>query len=269
MDFKQVTIVADFGNSSCKLARMNHGQIEGVVSIPYDVTLLDQDAKSRLIGELSLTLTSASSILAISVVSEAQQDKIMALLKQILKRPLTLFILPMGALREAIQTEYPLDQLGADRLVNIIAATQRDASKPVIVVDVGTATTLDVYEPVKGYVGGLIVPGLRTYWNTLNRTTAKLPAPEIKACLQAIGSNTETSIQRGVGLGYVAMMQALVSDLAKEASDTPEAVPVVWTGGSAQQLLDLAEKLGRPLPCEYHDQYLTLRGVYQVACLPA
>lgn len=272
---KKITLVADFGNSQCKLGRFDDGVFSGSVSIPYNSNSSNsEENKANLIGEISTLLSGVSALYAISVVSEKQQDAVMALLKKIVKRPLNQVLITNKQLSEQIHTSYPLNELGTDRLINVLAGKKTLPDHPFIVIDIGTATTLDVYCPDNGYLGGLIVPGFHPFWNTLNTTTHKLPAPEIQAVANPIGQNTHTSIQRGLALGYVGMLNTLIHDLQTNTGsglnkptdeESPQQAPpkVIWTGGSSSAVLSLAEKLGHTLPCDHHDDTLTLKGIYQ------
>jgi type III pantothenate kinase len=121
--------------------------------------------------------------------------------------------------------------LGADRAVNAIAAHARYPGD-LIVVDFGTATTLDAIDFNGAYKGGIIAPGINLSLDALVGNTAKLPriAIESPRSDSVIGRNTEDQMLIGVFWGYVAMIEGLVSKMKAEIG---RPVKVVATGGLA------------------------------------
>ncbi len=120
-------------------------------------------------------------------------------------------------------------EVGADRIVNAVAAHQR-FPQGAVVVDFGTATTFDVVTPRGEYAGGIIAPGVMVSADALYHATAKLPRVEIVRPKSAIGKNTVASIQAGLVLGYAGMVDALVARIRAEIDWDPR---VVGTGGLA------------------------------------
>ncbi len=121
--------------------------------------------------------------------------------------------------------------LGADRAVNAIAAHARYRGD-LIVVDFGTATTLDVIDFNGAYKGGIIAPGLNLSLDALVGNTAKLPriAIEVPKSDSVIGRNTEDQMLIGVFWGYVAMMEGLIARMRAEIGRPAK---VIATGGLA------------------------------------
>jgi type III pantothenate kinase len=120
------------------------------------------------------------------------------------------------------------EEVGADRLVNAVAvhALYR---KPVIVVDFGTATTLDCISAKGDYLGGAICPGLELAGEWLATHTAKLPRVAFQtAPTKAIGKTTKESLQSGLFWGYIALVEGLLQRLTREMNGSPV---VVITGG--------------------------------------
>ena len=120
-------------------------------------------------------------------------------------------------------------EVGADRIVNAIAAHAR-FPQGAVVVDFGTATTFDVVTPRGEYAGGIIAPGLTVSADALYSRTAKLPRVEISRPRTAIGKNTVASIQAGLVFGYAGLVDALVSRIRGEIDFSPR---IVATGGLA------------------------------------
>ena len=126
------------------------------------------------------------------------------------------------------------DEVGADRLINTLAAG-RLYGTPAIVVDFGTATTFDCVAPDGAYVGGAIAPGLALGLEALATKTAKLPRVELRAPERAIGTNTVSAIQSGAVLGYQALATGLLAriraELAAAEHVAPATIKTVLTGG--------------------------------------
>lgn len=142
-------------------------------------------------------------------------------------------------------------EVGADRIVNAVAAFARWPGGA-IVVDFGTATTLDVVTAKGEYAGGIIAPGLMVSADALFRATAKLPRVEIARPKTAVGKNTVASIQSGLLFGYAGLVDSLVERVRVEVDFSPH---VVATGGLAQIV---ARESSTIQDC---DELLTLRGL--------
>jgi len=150
------------------------------------------------------------------------------------------FILQAGV-KTGLRVKYrnPLE-VGADRIANAIAATQRHPGRDCIVVDCGTATTFDVVTSTGDYLGGAILPGIGISAETLSSRTARLPSVEITRPEVALGRSSAESIQSGLYFGHVGAIRELSRELTREAF--PHAKPViVATGGFSRMLND--EKL--------------------------
>ena len=135
------------------------------------------------------------------------------------------------AVRDLVILNHDPGSVGADRLVNAVAAL-RAHGRPVIVVDLGTATTFDVVDADGAYAGGVIAPGAMTSAQALFQKGARLARVEILEPERVVGRNTEESIQSGVYFGTVGSVDALV-DRIKTEMGFPAGTPVVATGGLA------------------------------------
>jgi len=128
----------------------------------------------------------------------------------------------------SIAYESPRD-VGADRVVNAVAAHARFATD-LVIVDFGTATTFDAVTAHGEYLGGVIVPGVSVSLDALFQRTAKLPRVEVARPETVIGRNTVHSIQSGAFYGYLSMVEGLVARMKAEMT---EPVHVIATGGLA------------------------------------
>ena len=123
-------------------------------------------------------------------------------------------------------------ELGADRLVNAIAAFERYGG-PCIVVDFGTATTFDVISAKGEYLGGAISPGLGISADALFSRAARLGKVDIKRPAKVIGTNTVTHIQSGLYYGYIGLVDGILERMIAELG---QAAKVIATGGLARQI---------------------------------
>ncbi len=142
-------------------------------------------------------------------------------------------------------------EVGADRIVNSVAAFER-VKRAAIVVDFGTATTFDCISAKGEYLGGAIAPGMQISANALFARAAKLPRSEIARPPRAIGRNTVHSMQAGIVFGYVGLVDGLVRRLAAERE--PE-VAVNAPGGLATLIEADSETIDEV------DEFLTLEGL--------
>lgn len=142
-------------------------------------------------------------------------------------------------------------EVGADRIVNAVAAHER-WPQGAIVVDFGTATTFDVVSARGEYVGGVIAPGLQVSADALYKATAKLPRVEITRPATAVGRNTVASMQSGLVFGYAGLVDAIVERIRAEVDFRPR---VVGTGGLAALIAREARTI------EECDDMLTLQGL--------
>jgi type III pantothenate kinase len=125
-------------------------------------------------------------------------------------------------------------EVGADRIVNAVAAKERYGA-PVVVLDFGTGTTFDLVSPNGEYMGGIIAPGLGVSAEALFSKAARLPRVEVRRPESVIGRNTEESLRAGLYYGYLSMVEGLIARIT-ESLDQP--TPVVATGGLAGVFAD-------------------------------
>jgi type III pantothenate kinase len=145
-------------------------------------------------------------------------------------------------------------EVGADRIVNAIAAFAR-AERETIVVDFGTATTFDVISGKGEYLGGVIVPGIGISADALFARAAKLPRVEIRRPDRVIGRTTTSAMQSGLVFGYVGLVEGLVQRIGAELGCKPM---VIATGGLAPLIA------GETKSIDAVDTFLTLDGLRMV-----
>jgi type III pantothenate kinase len=145
-------------------------------------------------------------------------------------------------------------EAGADRLVNAIGAYM-DHGGDLIVVDSGTATTLDVIGHDGAFEGGVIAPGINLSMQALHDAAAKLPRVAIKKPQHVIGKDTVGAMQSGVFWGYVALIEGLI-DRIKKQYEKP--MTVIATGGVASLFEGATDKIDK------FDGDLTLKGLLEI-----
>jgi len=142
-------------------------------------------------------------------------------------------------------------EVGADRIVNAVAAHERFGG-PCIVVDFGTATTFDVVTAKGEYAGGVIVPGISISAEALFEKAARLSRVEIRRPERVVGKTTAGSIQSGLYFGYLSLVDGMIDRIAAEIAAKPR---VIATGGLAELFGGGSERI------DEIDPLLTLKGL--------
>jgi type III pantothenate kinase len=146
-------------------------------------------------------------------------------------------------------------ELGADRLVNGVAAFARYGG-PCIVVDFGTATTFDVISAKGEYLGGVISPGLAISAEALFARAARLSRVDVKKPAKVIGTNTVAHLQSGLYYGYIGLVDGILERMLNEMRTPDSTTPkVIATGGLARLVAEDSRFI------EIIDDMLTLEGL--------
>jgi type III pantothenate kinase len=234
-------LAVDIGNSAIKFGIFDGDELVIRFSIPTT-----SDVASIFSG-ISTRIDVVTNAIVCSVVPDAAQA-----LRKFLSQRQIATTLVSNYLDFGLTINYrPLSSLGTDRLVNALAASQQ-YGVPAVVCSFGTATTIDVIDKDRSFLGGIVCPGLQTSVKALNLNTSQLPEVSIMVPDRLIGTSTESSIRSGVVFGHVAMFEGLSARFTKELDDRPT---VIATGGFAplmQQLTPLIDRV---------DMDLTLNGL--------
>ena len=142
-------------------------------------------------------------------------------------------------------------ELGADRLVNAVAAFEK-VGGPVISVDFGTAVNYDVVSGKGEYLGGVIAPGVEVSLDALTTRGARLPKIDLAPPRKAIGTSTVEAIRSGIIYGYAAQVDGIVTRCMEELGEEAE---VLATGGLASHIVPYTTVI------DEIDEDLTLRGL--------
>ncbi len=145
-------------------------------------------------------------------------------------------------------------EVGSDRVADAVAAREAYGT-PVVVVDLGTTTNIEVVDEGGAFAGGIIAPGVALGARSLTAAAARLPMIELRAPERVIGRSTRAAMQSGVVLGEAARIDGLLDAVMGELGCD---APVVMTGDGAAQVAALIEHDA------VVDETLTLRGLHLI-----
>lgn len=250
-------LVVDVGNSNLTLGLVRDGALVGRRRVATPTEATPDELDLLLDGLLSLEGTGLSGIASLALVSTV--PGVGAAIEELAdRRGLALATARAGTVPIAIHVDRP-GEVGPDRLVNGYAVAIL-YGQPAVVVDCGTATTVDAVDASGAFVGGAIAPGLMMGLSGLAAWTARLPMVEPRLPDRAIGRDTAAAVSAGAVLGHRLLVEGLLArirrELAVPAGIAPEQVRAVLTGGLA------ATAWGRSLEgFDARDPDLTLRGL--------
>ena len=144
------------------------------------------------------------------------------------------------------------NEVGADRLINAIAAFKKFGGD-LIIIDFGTATTFDVIGKNGEYLGGVISPGINLSLKALHDMTAQLPKISVKQQKNVIGKTTVEAMNSGVYFGYISLIEGMIAKIETELGHKTKRI---ITGGLAEIFKDALKNL-----IDYHEVDLTLEGL--------
>ncbi|WP_227939100.1 type III pantothenate kinase [Alkalihalobacillus deserti] len=145
-------------------------------------------------------------------------------------------------------------EVGADRIVNAVAAIQLYGA-PLIIVDFGTATTYCYVNENRQYMGGAIAPGISISTEALYTKASKLPRIEIAKPKNILGTNTVHAMQAGIYYGYVGQVDGIVKRMKSLSDENPT---VIATGGLATLIASESETI------DVIEPFLTLKGLQMI-----
>lgn len=219
-----MNITIDIGNSSIMLCAFRNETI--FKSLKLNVLKFDEQ---KLINFIILLYSNDSklNVLISSVVPNITKNIIKLLNSNKIKYSLARDLIKFNKLKTNLTNQ---KQIGDDRLINVIFAKYL-YKKSIIIIDFGTATTIDVLDQDGVYDGGVITPGIDLSLKSLKDCTAKLPLVKFKKTNNVVGKNTEQAIRSGFYWGYISMIQGLVQRIENEKRDT---FRIILTGGNTK-----------------------------------
>ena len=238
-------LAVDVGNTSTKFGLFEGDELTEKFTVPTHSTDLVADINGRLDDGFDKAIVC-------SVVPDAAERLHRLILNGFGVAPT--FVKSDSDLGIKVKHE-PLNTLGPDRLVNSFAAAEI-YGPPIVVVSLGTATTIDVVSENRELLGGLIAPGMTLMARALKEHTAKLPEVDVTTPDQVLGTNTEDAIRSGVYLTLVGFIETALAKILAGLSDDAR---VIATGG-------FAEMLEADCPAiDVVDENLTLHGLSLIA----
>ena len=227
-------LAADVGNSNVTLGVFDGNKLEHTFRFGKLAERTEDECGALLHQMLSMRGIAPEAIgaaIIASVVPQVTELMCHAIRKNLAREPL---VVGGPGIKTGISVLYdnPRD-VGADRIVNAVAAFERYRAG-VIVVDFGTATTLDCVSPNSEYLGGVIVPGVEVSLAALLGRAAKLGPVELVAPPSVVGRNTPHAIQSGIVYGYACLVDGLVARIKAELSFE---CSVLATGGLARLIV--------------------------------
>lgn len=143
-------------------------------------------------------------------------------------------------------------QTGSDMVVNAVAATDM-YEYPLVIIDMGTATTITYIDENASFMGGLIIPGVRTALTALSEKTAQLPQVSIETPKSVIGTNTVDAMRSGIVFGNAGMIDSIIDRIESERGKVKT---IVATGGMSAEICKHCKRK------IYHDPNLLLEGLF-------
>ena len=235
-----MNLAIDIGNTSLKKASFSNSKVSNIKHINYS-----KNNFNKLFFSLKKDLDKYDNIYICSVVPEFDI---------IIKKQLSIskiHFIKKGLLKSYVHKSVNLKQLGIDRLVNVFSVSQiYPKNKNFIIIDLGTATTLDLIINSQ-YFGGAILPGLKTSYANLISLASGINSISFQELNDVIGKDTKGALLSGFNTGYKLMIEAYIKKLI---SIYKLRFKVIFTGGYASNILNKQTKY-------LYKEDLTLLGI--------
>lgn len=230
-------LAIDIGNTNLVIGCIENDQLRFKARIATDrLRTSDQygvEIKS-MIEAYGVSITDIDDCIISSVVPPVFNSVKTGVIKVIGKQPMV--VGPGLKTGLNIHMDVP-SQVGSDRIVIAVAALA-EYSAPLILMDLGTATTIEVVEPDNVYMGGIIFPGVRVSLDALTSRTAQLPGISLDKPKNVIGKNTVDCMRSGMMYGTAAMLDGLIDRIEEELGHPST---LIATGGLAQFITPLCK----------------------------
>lgn len=224
----------DVGNTNMVFGLLDGERLVGSFRLMTDANRTSDEiglTVCEYFRRFDLTMDQVTDIIIASVVPQVMYTLTSAIIKYFGKKPIII--------DEDVSTGIRYqgdDRLGADRSVSCVAAMEK-YGKPLVVLDFGTATTVDALSPDGEYLGGCILSGIRVSTDALFHQAAMLPRIELIRPASVLGKNTIAQIQAGSVMGYIGAIEYLIRQTKAEMPGGENAT-VVATGGLARLIAD-------------------------------
>lgn len=254
-------LAIDIGNSHTVMGLFRDDQLIGQWRMRTDRDRTDDELAIRSHGLFSMIGVAPEEITGISLASVVPtlEASWISYCRKYLSTGLkqSMLVVSAATIKESIQvkTDHP-DEVGADRLVNSVAAWQKYRCN-LVIIDFGTAITFDCVSADCEYLGGAILPGIAIALDALSTRTAKLPRIDVSIGPEkVIGANTVQAMKSGILHGYGALVDGLTHKIRQEMGNAAASFKVIATGGMAHLVAPYAQAIEEVAPM------LTLEGLH-------
>jgi len=250
-------IAVDVGNNRLKLGRFERGSGDPLPEPSAAIQLADEGADLDRLGDWLARSPADMAAWWIASVNRPATTRLVDWLR--LHRPeAPITLLAAVDLPLEVAVERP-DMVGIDRLLDALAANRlRRPGRPAVVVDVGSAITVDLVSPQGVFLGGAILPGIAMSARAMHTFTDLLPLigmSELAAPPPPVGTATEPAMRSGLFWGAVGAIRQLVERMGAEVSSAGIQPEVFITGGAGPAVAELIGPHARHVP------HLTLAGI--------
>lgn len=239
-------LCVDVGNTSIFFGFVSDGEVLSSFRIPTYCDDYWSLLENRLMGEKPRRVVISSVVPSVDVTLSEVLSCLTGQNPLFVKRD---YDVPFEVAIEKPET------LGADRIADAYGA-MRQYALPLLIVDMGTATTISVIDERGVFLGGTIGPGVMTSWEALTHKAAQLKEYKLEIPDRVIGHSTQSCINSGIIMGHAAMIDGMVSRIEAE---TRKRYNIVVTGGMADQIAQLCNR------DVIVDTLLILKGIYYLA----
>ena len=245
---KYLTLLGDIGNTDIKICILN-SKNKIIKRFILKNNLLNKNYLTKNFKKIFVFKGKIKKILFSSVVPSSF-NKIKSILENALK--IKCIELKSINLKKLIDIKVNKKQIGSDRIANAIGV--KNKNKNFIVIDFGTATTLDVIIN-KTYLGGVIAPGVKLSLETLIDRASQIPKINLSKIKKVIGKNTKSAVRSGFYWGYSGLIDNMIKLIIKQ---TNKSFNIVLTGGLAHLYKDTLNKKVSV------DKDLTIKGLVKI-----
>ncbi|MBF0281957.1 MAG: type III pantothenate kinase [Zetaproteobacteria bacterium] len=250
-------LVIDVGNTQIVLGLFQSNLLQQHWRISSNQAMTADELAWKIEGLIRHTVVDLKKIHGVMIASVVPH--LDELLHDACKRILTCDVAFVGS--SQVKTGMAVDyknprEVGADRIVNAIAAKTRFGA-PAIVLDCGTATTFDLVSAQGHYAGGLIIPGMQIALEALYQRAAKLPEVSLSPPETLIGRDTISSMQSGIFWSSIDGLNGVIKRL--QQLDEYKNAPIIVTGGLSHAILSELHNITA------HIAHLTLEGLHTLA----
>ena len=247
-------LTVDIGNTNTSFCVFDDDEIVYTFSITTDVNKLCDEYGITILNLIkNANLENKITFAIVSNVVAQLDDVIKEAIEKYLKVEVHLI-----SYKDKLPFKIDIDEpksLGADRIANATAVCDKYKA-PIIVIDFGTATTFDIIDKNKNFVGGLIAPGLMIQAKSLAQFTSKLPKIRIEAPKNAVAKNTIDAMMAGIVIGHSKMIEGMIE---KSEQELGENAYVIATGGLSSVLVDCMNR-----KFDLIDKNLTHKGIKRI-----